>query len=147
MHEWQHFGKHCYRLERDLLIIETHGDVHLTDMQQLLSLLNSMIATHGYCLVFGDIRGGFSIDKESRRMALDGFLKEHAKHYANAIIGASPLARGVVALVMGASRVLFGQANYIQFFATETEGRAWLDTQRARFGKKKLSDTWTPDPS
>jgi hypothetical protein len=136
MLEWQNFGKHYYRRERDLLILEMHGDIHLTEMQQLLSLLKDMISTHGYCLVLGDIRGGFSIDKESRRMALDGFLKEHAKHYANAIIGASPLARGVVALVMGASRVLFGQANYIQFFATDTEGRAWLDTQRVRFGKK-----------
>lgn len=136
MHEWQNFGKHCYRLERDLLIIETHGDVLLPDMQQLLSLLNGLIATHGYCLVLGDIRGGFSINKESRRMALDGFLKEHAKHYANAIIGASPLSRGVVALVMGASRVLFGQANYIQFFANESEGRTWLDAQRIRFRKK-----------
>lgn len=136
MQEWQHFGKHCYRRERDLLIIETHGDVLLTDMQQLLPLLKDLITTYGYCLVLGDIRGGFSIDRESRRLALDGFLKEHAKHYANAIIGASPLSRGVVALVMGASRVLFGQANFIQFFSSESDGRAWLDAQRVRFRKK-----------
>lgn len=136
MHEWLTFGAHRYRWEGDLLIIETHGDVHLPDMEQLLDLLKDLISAHGYCLVFGDIRGGFSIDRESRRLALDGFLKEHAKHYANAIIGASPLSRGVVALVMGASRVLFGQANYIQFFSTEHDARAWLDLQRVRFRKK-----------
>lgn len=141
MKNWQPFGAHRYRKDKEVLILETHGEILLSDMETLVSLLNEQYTEHGYGLLLSDIHGGLSIGKEARRLVLEGFLKNHADLFLNAVIGATSLSRGLIALFSGAARMLFKKNTNVQFFDTEADARAWLDSQSRRLrAQKKLRD-------
>lgn len=138
---WQPFGTHRYRKDQEVIILQTHGEIRLADMEKLVSLLNEQFAEHGYSLLLSDIHGGLSIGKEARRLVLEGFLKNHADLFLNAVIGATTLSRGLIALFSGAARTLFKKNTNVHFFDTEAEARAFLDSQSRRLrAQKKLRE-------
>ena len=137
MNNWQSMGRHRYRRERDILLLETHGEILLPDMQQLVSQLEALFGEHGHGLLLSDIHGGLSIGVAARRLVLEGFLKDHADDFLNAVVGATTLSRGLIALFLGALRMLFKKTTNVQFFDTEAEAISWLTTQGQRLSAQK----------
>ena len=137
MNNWQPMGRHRYRRERDVLLLETHGEILLPDMQQLVSQLEALFGEHGHGLLLSDIHGGLSIGVAARRLVLEGFLKDHADHFLNAVVGATTLSRGLIALFLGALRMLFKKTTNVQFFDTEAEALSWLTAQGQRLNAQQ----------
>lgn len=136
MIEWQLLGKHRFRLECLILVLETHGELTPDDARQLIDRLSELDARSPALGVLVDVAGGFSIPAESRRtiarLASEG---RGRSPMPLAVVGASLPARAVVTLLINAVQLLTRLRNDLRFFAQRGEAIEWLTPLAQRRGE------------
>lgn len=129
-------GAHFIDEEGDLIKLEFHGDITLSDTQEILGAVSNMIARRGVFGVLVDATDMRTMTPEARRYA-GGYSEAH-HGYGAAVLGASLPVRAVMMLVTRALEI-FRQREFpggISFFKTEQEARAWLAVRRERHPKQ-----------
>lgn len=128
--DWTPLGKHRYRVDGDVLLLELcGGEILLADAEQLIQALEALQARYDYYLLLADMSHGLGIAPAVRRRIASWSTSYRLKS-ATACIGAGTAARALVTLALQALRLLGRGAHRVEFFSDLEAGRSWLIGQR-----------------
>jgi hypothetical protein len=128
--DWSTLGKHRYKVEADLCIVETCGPVQAEEMQQLMMLMTHLDEKYGHVLGLFDVTKGASLPAESRRV-MARWDRRGRPPAPTAIVGAGTALSTMVVMAIHAIRIFTGKLPSLAFFKQQTDALAWLAEQRA----------------
>jgi hypothetical protein len=122
------FGSQRLVVEGDLAVSSILGSTSEEELRRILEIYERIIVQHGRygCLVFSSAMT--QVSPEARQL-LARWPHSHAC-YGVALVGASLAMRTVVGLIMRALYLIGVTKAPTEFFKTEVEARAWLQTCR-----------------
>lgn len=129
--EFRPLGKHRIRVEGDVVVWETHGEVTQEEAQEICERQGSHCIPLGYSLTVLDATDGVHMDAGARRYFAQ-WMKEHRLPNCSVIIGANLMIRSFGTLFMNAIRLLTSQEPGIQFVRNEAD--AWALIPEIRKG-------------
>lgn len=116
------------RQEGELVYLRPEGDLSPKVAQQVVNVLLHVKRQHGRCFVLANLEKAGAIPPESRRLLIDHGTKHRPD--AIALCSAGLLARTMNALVFGAMNLLGSRKQNTMQFATEQEGRLWIEAEK-----------------
>jgi hypothetical protein len=139
-----HMGENWLQVQADLVVLIAKGD-HTEEMaRRLVEVAHQVRAQHGGMYVLVDLREAGSISPPARRV-MATFGAEYPP-LAIAMFGATPLVRGMNALLFGAMNMLGKQRQNMRQFASEAEAQSWLADERRRRLATSSSGSQRPPP-
>lgn len=137
--EWRALGTHRYRELGPIFWLETHGDLTVTDAMRAMDELTSMSQQESGVGVILDVRDGFSIPPETRRMVTQHAAMLEWIPVPMAIFGANLAIRALMMLLVGAIRIARRREVPTVFVKDEAAARAWLIPQMAERARRMTS--------
>jgi len=125
MSAWQTIGKQRVCIADDLIEVEISGEVVPAELLGTLALAETAQQRFGYALLLVVITGPWSFPAATRQ-ALAGYHRQHKAVGATAVVGASPVMRTLIDLVLRAIARIIGAAPTTRFFSTRPEALSWL---------------------
>lgn len=134
MTEWRPLGRHRIRREGFVLWLETHGELTPSEAGQLIDEMSACDRADPRLGVLTDVRGGFSISAEARRVvAVRSEEEKQRPPMPLAIVGASLPVRALVTLLVNAVGLIRRRRHLdLAFFSTEAEAVAWIEPLSAK---------------
>lgn len=129
MPAWQPIGRHRFYREGPIFWLETYGEVSAADASQLIDELGDADRESPQIGVLVDVRGGFSLPADARRVIATRSREEHRGRppLPMAVVGAALAVRAVVTLLINAVSLLTRRRNSeLAFFTSTAEGLEWL---------------------
>jgi hypothetical protein len=131
---WRQIGKHLLRVDPpDLVLVRAQGDLLPDELREMLDEARRLAAVVGPVLWLSDISALGDMPAETRKVAaMSGVL---TFVHASACIGARPIPRALVTLILHAAKLTNARSSMppFRFVGTEAEGRAWLaEVRRSR---------------
>lgn len=121
-------GRHTLREDGETLHLRIIGDFEMEEMQQVLSIIDSVVEREGCWAVVADVREMSRVTHEARQLASRW---ENVKlGYATAIFGAGLATRTMIFLISRAMELITRKHSNITFVKTEAEARSWVKAQR-----------------
>lgn len=132
--EWQPLGRHRIRREGFVFWLETHGELTPDDAGRLLNEIMAFDRQEPRLGVLVDVRGGFAISPEARRViAIRAEEEKQRPTMPLAIIGASLPVRALLMLLINAVGLIRRRRQLdLSFFSTEAEAVAWMEPLTAK---------------
>lgn len=149
MQDWQPLGRHRFRREGIVFRLEMHGELTPEDAGRMIDAMSACDREDPCLGVLTDVRGGFSISAEARRIvALRSEEEKQRPSMPLAIVGASLPARALVTLLVNAVGLIRRRRQLdLAFFSTDAEAVAWigpLATKRAELLAARQSGIMAP---
>lgn len=126
----QAFGQHVAWAEEDTFFDTPRGDISLTEMRQMLDLVEEIKQRQGRVFVITKVRELGAISPEARRMCAQWALQNPIS--AAAVVGASVATRALLTLVLRAMNLFHPKNMPVRFCSSEEEARLWVAEQRKR---------------
>jgi hypothetical protein len=130
---WQALGKHRFRVERDLVFIEWHGAIELSEMQAVYGMLPPIHAELGQAFFLADLSDSELPAAPVRSWVAD-WQRTHRELTGGAAFGAGLTARSMFSLMTRAISLITNTQVPVRLFATEFQARIWIDELRLRVG-------------
>jgi hypothetical protein len=136
MADWTSLGQHRWRIQGDVLCLETIGDFSAEQMQELHFLQKEIVERYGYVLIFiNNVQPGM-LSPEARRVAIANNRLQDAP-WSLALCGFDGarglLARAAVVLAAQGIRLMTGRVFSMEFFSSEQQACKWLASQGQRY--------------
>lgn len=138
MLDWFPNGRHRFCEDGEIIRWELHGPLDPEECREVLAFSANAAKTRGYGLRLIDSRDAGPVPAETRRFLAE-WGSSHTPHVSTALFGASTLMRLVGTLLVRGIRLVNSRVAPTEFFATESEARAWLAAEKARWQKLKTS--------
>jgi hypothetical protein len=124
-------GKHFYRIEGDLIYLQFHRNLELSETIEISQILDNLYSRHHRLFMVCDLLNATFIDAEARKYF--GHKAKNIRMLATASIGANILQKTISVFMLNAIKI-FTKGHFTQaFFDNETDARGWLEKQRAAF--------------
>ena len=122
-------GTHEYRIEEDLLFLRYSGQLTPEHAREIMSLVHTVRARWGRVLVLTDSSRGAVMPPQTRKAFMDLLTPATRMDY-QAVFGMPGPMRVIAFLLTRAARLMGRSQLEIEFFATETAARAYLNAKR-----------------
>lgn len=130
MPEFLPLGKHRYYVDKDLFVLDGHGEISVKELEELFRTCWRIGDEYGYWLVLVDARAGVGMSADARRYVGQVRKIHPSGKNATAIFGGGLIELTFITLIRNVIRLLRGEESSIAACRTEAEARAWLDEQR-----------------
>lgn len=131
-------GIHKVRVDGDLVIMRSCGVTTVEDLEALRVIYERVRREHDSLFVLYDSRAGAGVDRAARKVLLQP-QKAESRPDAAATFGARFSSRVLIGMIDRAL-VAFGKApSGVAMFETESEARMYLQKERVRLGKAKVT--------
>lgn len=127
--EFRPLGKHRVRVEGDVVVWETHGEITQEEAQDLCERQGSHCLPLGYSLMILDATHGIHMSAGARRLFAQ-WMKEHRLPNCSVVIGSNFMIRGLGTLFSNAVRLLTSQQPGLHFARDEAEAWALIPETR-----------------
>jgi hypothetical protein len=130
-------GPSLVEIDGDLVRTEVRADATIETARSYLDLVEEVLNREGRCfqLVINDANWGMSSD--ARRYTFEWSQRQVTS--GSVIVGGGLALRTLMTMLMRALALFSTRAAPIVFFATEAEGRAWIDKQRQLLLNKQIA--------
>jgi hypothetical protein len=114
----------------DLVVVRAQGDLSPEDLREMLDEGRQLAAAVGPVLWLSNISMLGNVPPETRKVAARSGMLTFLR--ASACTGAGPIQRALITLILNAAKLTGRRTTLppVRFFATEAEGRAWLEDIR-----------------
>lgn len=124
-------GSHCLWIEDDVYVTVLDGDITVEHVAAMQRVSQPLLDKHGYMLSLVDARRAGTITPDARRISA-AHQREHPSLGAVAAFGTGVLLRAMYTAYSQAVSLVTASPRELALFKTESEARAWLDSQRIR---------------
>ena len=114
-------------IDGNLIEIHAHGSLTRDSAEASLKLMQELYAQYGNYFVLLDLNDADPLPPGLRRYMAEAI--NLTPPFATGGYGLAVIKRAMLALIMGASKLVTGSAPNMALFKTESEARAWLETQ------------------
>jgi len=119
----------------DLLILRLTGDYTIEVARYVTAIGKYQIERYGYKLILMDVVRAGPITSEARRAVME--QRRQPVPDSTAIVGANFAVRTLAMMVIRAIEHFSKKPAAIEFFASESDARQWLDTERSRYAEMR----------
>lgn len=121
---------HRIFVDGPLVIIELHGGVAVEHAQAAVAVYKEVLASHGRLFLLLDATDGSKVEPGARRTLVE-FGRQKGQLATMSVVGASPVFRTFLTLLLNAVRLLAGKTVDVAFFPTRAPGLARLRERMA----------------
>jgi sugar/nucleoside kinase (ribokinase family) len=133
-------GQHDLRRQGDLVRLDFHGPITVSDIQQLREVLVEVKGESGRCFIIADMSGATAIDAETRKYMADWGRQNTEWIAGSAVHGVSFAMRVLLTLTLKAIRIVRKRRVEVEFVRDDAEALQCIDARRRAHDSEAVQD-------